>query len=43
MYTKDQKLKAINLFYQYNRAWVAVTRDLGYPSVGTLKAWIKAY
>lgn len=46
MYTKDQKLKAINLFYQYNRdnrAWVAVTRDLGYPSVGALKAWIKAY
>lgn len=43
MYTKNQRLKAINLFYQYNRAWVAVTRDLGYPSVGALKAWIKAY
>lgn len=38
MYTKEQKLKAINLFYQYNRAWVAVIRDLGYPSLGALKS-----
>lgn len=43
MYTKEQKLKAINLFYQYNRAWVAVIRDLGYPSLGALKSWIKNY
>lgn len=43
MYTKEQKLKSINLFYQYNRAWVAVIRDLGYPSLGALKSWIKNY
>lgn len=43
MYSKADQLKAINLFYQYNRSWSAVVHDLGYPSVAGLKRWVKSY
>lgn len=43
MYTDDEKLKAINLFYQYDKSWAPVIRELGYPSLAALKRWIKDY
>ncbi|MEK1476328.1 transposase, partial [Limosilactobacillus fermentum] len=43
MYSKADKKRAIELFYQYHRSWSAVVRELGYPSLGALKRWIKDY
>ena len=43
MYSKADKKRAIELFYQYHHSWSAVVRELGYPSLGALKRWIKDY
>lgn len=43
MYSKKDKNRAIELYYQYEHSWRAVVRKLGYPSLGALKRWIKEY
>lgn len=43
MYSKADKKRAIELFYQYHHSWSAVVRELGYPSLGALNRWIKDY
>jgi len=43
MYSKKDKKRAIELYYQYEHSWRAVVRKLGYPSLGALKRWIKEY
>ena len=43
MYSKADKKRAIELYYQYHQSWSAVTRELGYPSLGALKRWVKDY
>lgn len=43
MYSKADKKRAIELYYQYHHSWSAVTRELGYPSLGALKRWVKDY
>lgn len=34
MYSKADKKRAIELYYQYHHSWSAVVRELGYPSLG---------
>lgn len=43
MYSKKDKKRAIELYYQYEHSWRAVVRKLSYPSLGALKRWIKEY
>ncbi len=43
MYSKADKKRAIELYYQYHHSWSAVVRELGYPSLGALKRWVKDY
>ncbi|MCO7175766.1 IS3 family transposase [Sporolactobacillus kofuensis] len=43
MYSNADKLKAVQLFHQYDRAWATVLRELGYPSRSALKLWVKQY
>ncbi|MFC6316335.1 IS3 family transposase [Lapidilactobacillus achengensis] len=43
MYSREDKQRAIELFYQYHQSWSAVVRKLGYPSLGALRQWIRDY
>ncbi|KLI01318.1 transposase, partial [Sporolactobacillus inulinus CASD] len=43
MYSNVDKLKAVQLFHQYDRAWAQVLRELGYPSRSALKLWVRQY
>lgn len=43
MYSNADKLKAVKLFHQYDRAWAQVLRELGYPSRSALKLWVRQY
>ena len=43
MYSNNEKQRAIELFYNNHRSWSSVVRELGYPSLGALKCWIKDY
>lgn len=43
MYTKEEKLKAINLFIQYNKKYAPVIRELGYPDRRSLRCWYNDY
>ncbi|WP_420864834.1 IS3 family transposase, partial [Lacticaseibacillus manihotivorans] len=43
MYSNEDKLRAVKLFHQYDRAWAHVLRELGYPSRSALKLWVRQY
>ena len=43
MYTLKQKKKAVNLYYKYDKHLPLVLTKLGYPSVNSLRNWIKEY
>lgn len=43
MYSNNEKQRTIELFYHNHRSWSSVVRELGYPSLGALKRWIKDY
>jgi transposase-like protein len=43
MYTREQKIKAINLYIKYDHSITAVIRELGYPSYKMMYNWYKRY
>ena len=43
VYSLDERMKAVQLYFQYDRNLSAVIRELGYPSKGPLKQWVAEY
>lgn len=43
MYTLEQRMKAVNLYFKYDRNAAATRRELGYPSRAALREWITEY
>lgn len=43
MYSREDRLKAIELIIKYDRSAAAVIRELGYPSRKLLPQWHKQY
>lgn len=43
MYSREGKLKAVELFIKYDKSPASVIRELGYPCRATLHAWYKEY
>ena len=43
MYTLQARMKAVNLYFKYDRNAAAVRRELGYPSKEALNQWVKEY
>lgn len=43
MYTLEERMKAISLYFKWGRNSAAVRRELGYPSKKALKLWVKEY
>ncbi len=43
MYTREEKLKAVELFIRYDMSPASVIRELGYPVRATLYAWYDEY
>ena len=43
MHTLEDRMRAINLYFKYGRSSAAVRRELGYPSKGALRLWVKEY
>lgn len=43
MFSHEERIKAIQLFFKYDCSYAATIRDLGYPSVGVLREWYKEY
>jgi len=43
MYSKEKRMKAIELYIKYDRSAVAVIHELGYPDRRMLAKWYKAY
>ena len=43
MYSREERLKAIELFIKYDRSAAAVIRELGYPSRKLLPQWYAQY
>lgn len=42
MYSYEEKLKAINLYFKYE-SYAATLNELGYPSRGALRRWVYEY
>ena len=40
MYSREEKLKAVELFIKYDKSPASAIRELGYPSQELLGAWI---
>lgn len=43
MYSREEKLKAVELFIKYDKSPASVIRELGYPCRATLYAWYEEY
>jgi putative transposase len=43
MYSREKKMKAVELYIKYDLSASAVIHELGYPDRKTLIAWYKAY
>lgn len=43
VYSREERMKAIELYIKYDNSIAAVIRELGYPSRGLLPRWYKAY
>ena len=44
MYSYEERLKAVQLYIQYDKSYTSVFRELGYPpSSHTIKTWYKEY
>ncbi|EHE7480706.1 transposase, partial [Escherichia coli] len=40
MFTEEQKIRAIELYFKYGKKLAPVVRELGYPSKRNLRRWI---
>jgi len=43
VYSLEDRTKAVELYFKYGGASAAVRRELGYPSKGALKLWVREY
>ena len=43
MYSREKRMKAIELFIRYDQSAAAVIHELGYPDRKMLAKWYKAY
>lgn len=43
MYSREDRMKAVELYIKYDKSIAAVIRELGYPNRGSLPRWYKAY
>ncbi|MGC3749241.1 IS3 family transposase [Enterococcus faecalis] len=43
MFSYEERVKAVQLFLKYDCSYTATIRELGYPSISTLRKWYKEY
>jgi transposase-like protein len=43
MYSYDERIKAVKLYFKYHKNNAAVIRELGYPDRQSLYKWVKEY
>lgn len=43
MFTEEQKIRAIELYFKYGKKLAPVVRKLGYPSKRNLRRWIRSW
>src|SRR5690606_6560440 len=43
VYSREERMKAVKLYFQYDRQVAPVLRELGYPSRGALRRWVAAF
>lgn len=43
MFTEEEKIRAIELYFKYGRKLAPVVRELGYPSKRNLRRWIRSW
>jgi transposase-like protein len=43
MYSREERMMAIELYIKYDKSATAVVHELGYPSLNLLPRWYKAY
>lgn len=42
MFTEEEKIRAIELYFKYGKKLAPVVRELGYPSKRNLRRWIRS-
>ena len=43
MFTEAEKIRAIELYFQYGKKLAPVVRELGYPSKRNLRRWLRSW
>ena len=43
MFTEEQKIRAIELYFKYGKKLAPVVRELGYPSKKNLRRWSRSW
>jgi putative transposase len=43
MFIEEQKIRAIELYFEYGKKLAPVVRELGYPSKRNLRRWIRSW
>ncbi|QTA28836.1 transposase (plasmid) [Escherichia albertii] len=43
MFTEEEKIRAIELYFKYGKKLPPVERELGYPSKRNLRRWIRSW
>ena len=43
MFTEEEKIRAIELYFKYGKKLAPVVRELGYPSKRNLRRWIRLW
>lgn len=43
MFTEEEKIRAIELYFTYGKKLAPVVRELGYPSKRNLRRWIRSW
>lgn len=43
MFTEEEKIRAIELYFKYGKKLAPVVRELGYPSKRNLRRWIRSW
>ena len=43
MFTEEEKIRAIELYFKYGKKLAPVVRELGYPSKSNLRRWIRSW
>lgn len=43
MYSHEDRLRAVELYFKYGKKVVQIVRELGYPSTKQLRSWVQAW